>query len=137
MDEVSVTRPCPSPTGAIVADEAFCAQVAGVLLCDEEPIYKTFIGEPVEEVLMMVRWALSHTEDEGFDVTKVLTTWAQKRERGVWSTRPSKSSPARKNLNGKLAETLIRFWTENPHELVAILDQVEQSLNGNGKTRGA
>jgi hypothetical protein len=86
MDEVSVTRPSPSPTCAIVADDAFCAQVATVLLCDEEPISKVFIGEPVEEVLAMVRWALSHEQDEGFDTEKVLTTWAQKRERGAWST---------------------------------------------------
>src|SRR4051794_34308908 len=112
MDEVSVTRTSPSPTRGIVADEAFCMQVAGVLLCDEEPIRKAFIGEPVEEILAMVRWALSHTEDEGFDVEKVLTNWALKRERGAWSTRPRKSPKAKRNLNGQIAETLVRFWTE-------------------------
>jgi hypothetical protein len=132
MDEVSVTRPA-SPTLAIVADEAFCTQVAAVLMCDQEPIYKAFIGEPVEEILTMVRWALSHEEDEGFDVEKVLTNWAQKRERGAWSTRPHKSPLTKQNLNGELAKTLIQFWSENPHELVAILDQVEDSLNGNGR----
>ena len=81
MDKSSVTR--PSPTLAIVADEAFCAQVAAVvLMCDDEPIHDAFIGEPVEEVLAMVRWALSHEDDEGFDPAKVLTDWARKRERG-------------------------------------------------------
>src|SRR4051812_22056175 len=130
MDEVSVTRPSPPSTRAIVADEALCGQAAAVLLCDEEPIYKAFIGEPVEEVLEMVRWALSHTEDEGFDTAKVLTNWAQKRERGVWSTRPHKSSFTGHSLNGGFAEALIRFWSENPHELVAVLDKVENSLNG-------
>src|SRR4051794_34547186 len=120
MDEVSVTRTSPPSTRAIVADEAFCAQVAAVLLCDEEPIHKAFIGEPTEEILVMVRWALSHTEDEGFDVAKILTNWAQKRQRGVWSTRPHKSSPTKQNLNGKLAEMLVQFWSENPHELVAV-----------------
>ena len=127
MDEVSVTRPS---TLAIVADEAFCAQAAAVLMCEEEPIRKAFIGEPVEEVLAMVRWVLSHEDDEGFDTVKVLTSWAQKRERGAWSTRPSKPSPSSQNLNGKLAEALARFWAENPEELAAILDRVEASLNG-------
>jgi hypothetical protein len=133
MDEVSVTRPSPSPTRTIVADEAFCAQVAAVLMCDEEPIHNAFIGEPVEEVLGMVRWALSHQDDEGFDTEKVLTTWAQRRQRGAWSTKPRKVSPTKQNLNGEIAEALVQFWSENPHELVAVLDQVESSLNGNGK----
>jgi hypothetical protein len=130
MDEVSVTRSSPPSTRVIVADEAFCAQAATVLMCDEEPIYKAFIGEPVEEVLAMVRWALSHMEDEGFDTAKILTNWAQKRERGAWSTRPHKPSPTKQNLNGQIAEMLVQFWSENPHELVAVLDQVENSLNG-------
>jgi hypothetical protein len=134
MDEVSVTRSSPSPTRAIVADDAFCAQAAAVLMCDEEPMHNAFIGEPVEEVLEIVRWALSHEEDEGFDVAKILTTWAQKRKRGVWSTRPHNSFPTRHSLNGGFAEALIRFWSENPHELVAVLDKVEQSLNGSGRS---
>src|ERR671913_566578 len=117
MDKVSVTR-TPS-TLAIVADEAFCAQAAAVLMCDEEPIRNAFIGESVEEVLAMVRWALSHEDDEGFDPAKVLTDWAQKRERGAWSTRPSKPSVTMQDLNGKLAEAL-----------AALLDRVEASLNG-------
>jgi hypothetical protein len=127
MDEVSVTR--PSPTLAIVADGAFCAQAAAVLMCDEESIRKAFIGEPVEEVLAMVRWVLSHEDDEAFDPAKILTQWAQKRERGAWSARP-KPSFTRQNLNGKLAEALARFWSENPEELAALLDRVEASLNG-------
>ena len=45
MDKVSVTRSAPSPTRTIVADEAFCSQAAAVLLCDEEPITKAFIGD--------------------------------------------------------------------------------------------
>jgi hypothetical protein len=99
-------------------------------MCDEEPIRNAFIGEPVEEVLAMVRWALSHEEDEGFDPARVLTSWAQKRERGAWSTRPNKLSPTRESLNGKLAEALARYWSKNPHELAALLDRVEASLNG-------
>src|SRR5918998_3552064 len=128
MDKSSVTR--TAPTLAIVADKAFCAQAAAVLMCDEEPIRNAFIGEPVEEVLAMVRWALSHEDDEGFDAEKVLTNWAQKRERGAWSGRPSKSSLTRHNLNGKLAEALARYWSEHPEELATLLDRVEASLNG-------
>ena len=36
----------------------------------------------------MVRWALSHEDDEGFDTAEVLTSWARKRGRGEWSDRP-------------------------------------------------
>ena len=130
MDEVSVTRTAPPSTRAIVADEAFCRQTAAVLLCDEESICKAFIGEPAEEVLAMVRWALSHEDDEGFDPARVLTSWAQKRKRGAWSTRPRHFERKKQIPNGELAEALARFWAEHPEELVAILDRAEASLNG-------
>ena len=134
MDEVSVTRTSPSPTRAIVADEAFCAQVAAVLMCDEGPIRDAFIGEPVEDVLAMVRWALSHEEDEGFDTAKVLTDWAQKRGRGAWSTKPDNSSEAKKHPNGELARLLADFWSHHPEDLAALLDRVQASLNGQGSS---
>jgi hypothetical protein len=133
MDEPSVTRTTPPSTRAIVADEAFCSQAAAVLLCEEEPIRNAFIGEPVEEVLTMVRWALSHQDDEGFDPAKVLTDWAQKRERGAWSGRPNKPSLTRQDLNGKLARLLADYWSQHPEELAAVFDRVEASLNGNGR----
>ena len=135
MDKSSVTR--PSPTLAIVADEPFCAQASAVLLCDQDPIRDAFIGEPVEEVIAMVRWALSHEGDEGFDPAKVLTDWARKRERGAWSGRSHKPSPMRQDLNGKLARVLADYWSKHPEELAAVLDQVEQSINDNGISRGA
>jgi hypothetical protein len=133
MDKSSVTRTAPPSTRAIVADEAFCSQAAAVLMCDEEPIHNAFIGEPVEEVLTMVRWALSHEDDEGFDPAKVLTDWAQKRERGAWSARAPKSSLTRYDLNGKLARVLADYWSQHPEELADILDRVEANLNGNGR----
>ena len=129
MDGSSVTCPSPPSTKEIVADGAFCAQAAAVLGCEEEPIHQAFIGEPAEEVLEMVRWALKHQDEEGFDAAEVLTAWAEKRGRGAWSGR--ESVPTNRNLNGKLAEALARFWSENPHELAAVLDRVEASLNGN------
>ena len=137
MDESSVTPPSPPSTRHIIADEAFCAQVATLLLCDQDPIRDAFIGEPVEEVIAMVRWALSHEGDEGFDPAKVLTDWARKRERGAWSGRSHKPSPMRQDLNGKLARVLADYWSEHPEELAAVLDRVETNLNGNGIFHGA
>src|SRR5215211_3025520 len=128
MDEVSVTRPSPPSTRAIVADEAFCAQVAALMLCDRAPIHDAFIGEPVEEVLEMVRWALSHEDDEGFDASKVLTAWAKKRGRGAWSGRPSRK--VRKDREGeaeRLALAVARMWTEHPESLAEAIRALEGS----------
>ena len=109
-------------------------QVATVLMCGEEPIRNAFIGEPVEEVLAMVRWALSHQDDEGFNPATVLTNWAQKREREAWSGRLHKSFPTRDDLNGKLAQVLADYWSDHPEELAAVFDRVEANLNGNGRS---
>ncbi len=84
MDEASVTRALASPTRAIVADEAFCRQAAAVLLCDPGPIRDASLGEPVEEVLEMVRWAHKHEGDPGFDAARALPRWARRRGRGAW-----------------------------------------------------
>ncbi len=132
MDGSSVTRAPASPTRAIVADEAFCAQAAALLMCDEGPIREAFIGEPAEEVLAMVGWALSHEQDEGFVAAKVLTDWARKRGRGAWSTKPPKPE-AKQDQKEQLARMLIDFWSEHPEELVALLNRVEVNLNGNGQ----
>src|SRR5919106_1887874 len=111
MDEARITRPSPPFTRAIVANEDFCKQVAALLLCDRAPIHDAFIGEPVEEVLEMVRWAISHEEDEGFDAAKVLTSWAKKRGRGAWSGRPP--SPQRASARG-LTRGFAYFLSEHP-----------------------
>ncbi len=97
MDERSVTRPRPPSTRAIVADEAFCAQAAALLMCEPGPIRQAFLGEPAEEVLEMVLWALIHEDDEGFDAAEVLTAWAMKRKRGAWSGRPQQENGAVKD----------------------------------------
>jgi hypothetical protein len=130
MDESSVTRPSSPSTKAIVADEAFCAQVAALLLCDRGAIHDAFIGEPAEEVLEMVRWVLKHEDDEGFDAAKVLTSWAKKRKRGAWSVKPRKAPSVERNPNRELAEVLANFWAENPEELAIVLNRVEASLDG-------
>jgi hypothetical protein len=84
MDKSSVTRAPASLTRAVVADEAFCAQAAAVLLCEAKPIHDAFLGEPVEEALEMVRWALKHERDPGFDAARALPSWAKRRGRGAW-----------------------------------------------------
>ena len=131
MDEASVTRPSPPSTRAIVADEDFCRQAAALLLCERRPIHDAFIGEPVEEVLEMVRWALSHEDDEGFDAAKVLTAWAKKRGRGAWSGRPPR--PDRKS-DGELTWALANFWAEHPRELAELLERVQARVNAHGQS---
>jgi hypothetical protein len=130
MDEARITRPSPSSTRAIVADEGFCGQVAALLMCDRVPIHDAFVGEPVEEVLEMVRWALKH-EDEGFDTAKVLTSWAKKRGRGAWSGRPRLPEG---NPDGELTWASATFWAEHPRELAELLERVQASINANGRS---
>ena len=77
----------------------------------------------------MVRWALKHEDDEGFDAAKALTGWAEKRKRGVWSGRPHPERKER-NSNRELARMLADFWVRHPEDLTALLDRVEASLNG-------
>jgi hypothetical protein len=98
MDGSSVTRAPAPPTRAIVADEAFCRQAAAVLLCDEGPIREAFLGEPVEEALEMVRWALKHELDPGFDAARALPNWARRRGRGAW--REDRREEGRSDGNG-------------------------------------
>jgi hypothetical protein len=129
MDEISVTRPSPPSTRVIVAEEAFCRQVAALLLCEEQAIREAFIGEPVEEVLEMVRWALSHEDDEGFDPARVLTAWAKKRGRGAWSGRPQRR-PEREDPYEGLARALGSYWREHPGELTTLLDRAGANPNG-------
>ena len=127
MDENSVTRTSPPSTRAIVADDGFCKQVAALLLCDPAPIRDAFVGEPVEEVLEMARWALSHEDEEGFDAAQVLTSWARKRGRGAWSGRPQRPE---QDPYEELAKALGTYWREHPGELTTLLDRAEASLNG-------
>jgi hypothetical protein len=131
MDEARITRPSLPSTRTIVADEAFCKQAAALLLCNEEPICDAFIGEPAQEVLEMVRWAISHKDDEGFDTAEVLTAWAKKRGRGAWSGRPRRSQ---RNTDGELTWALANFWAEHPQELAELLERVQARVNANGRS---
>jgi hypothetical protein len=130
MDEARITRASPPSTRAIVANEDFCQQVAALLLCHRGPIHDAFIGEPVEEVLEMVRWALSH-EDEGFDTAEVLASWAKKRGRGAWSGRPRRPE---RNSDAELTWALANFWAEHPRELAELLERVQARVNANGRS---
>ncbi len=135
MDEVSVTRPSPPSTRAIVADEAFCRQAAALLLCEVDPIYDAFVGEPVEEVLEMVRWALSREDDEGFDPAVVLPAWAKKRGRGAWSDRPPRRTQERDDDGAlRLAEALTRMWVEHPESLAEAIRALQEGRSQNGRS---
>jgi hypothetical protein len=134
MDDSSVTRTSQSPTKAIVADEGFCEQVAALLLCNRAPIHDAFIGEPIEEILEMVRWALSHEDDEGFDTAKVLTYWAKKRGRGAWSDRPQRRRPDHDHEAERLAVTLAQMWAEHPSSLAEAIRALQESRDENGRS---
>ena len=131
MDEARITRHSPPSTRAIVANEDFCKQVAALLMCDRGPIHDAFIGEPVEEVLEMIRWAISHKDDEGFNTVEVLTSWAKKRGRGAWSGRPRRPQ---RNSDAELTWALATFWAEHPRELAELLVCVQASVNANGRS---
>jgi hypothetical protein len=131
MDEARITCPSPPSTRTIVVEEDFCRQVAALLLCDRALIHDAFIGEPAEEVLEMVRWALKHEDDEGFDTAEVLTTWAKKRGRGAWSGRPP--HPER-DSDGELTWALANFWAEHPRQLAELLERVQARVNANGRS---
>jgi hypothetical protein len=133
MDEVSVTRTAQPSTKALVADEAFCAQVAALLFCDRGPIHDAFIGEPAEEVLEMVRWALSHEDDEGFDPAEILTAWARKRRRGAWSGRSPRRTQDSGDGTERLAVALAKMWTEHPESLAEAIRALEISRDANGQ----
>ena len=47
-------------------------------------VRQAFLGEPVEEVMAMVRWALKHESEATFDPERILPAWAKKRGRGNW-----------------------------------------------------
>ena len=133
MDRSSVTRPSPPSTRSITTDEAFCRQVAALLLCEEQPVRDAFVGEPVEEVLEMVRWALLHEDDEGFETAEVLTDWAQKRGRGAWSDRPPRTALGRDDSAERLAKSLARMWTEHPESLAEAIRALEMRRDANGR----
>jgi len=131
MDEARITRPSQPSTRTILANEDVCKQVALLLLCDRAPIHDAFIGEPIEEVLEMVRWALSHQDDKEFDTAEVLTWWAKKRGRGAWSGRPRRPE---RNSDGELTRALANFWAEHPRELAQLLERVQARVNANGRS---
>jgi hypothetical protein len=91
------------------------------------------MGEPVEEVLEMVRWAISHEDDEGFYAAEVLTAWATKRGRGAWSGRPRRPQE-RDDGAERLAIALARMWAEHPASLAEAIRALEQSRNANGRS---
>jgi hypothetical protein len=86
MDIRSVTRPPLPSTRAVVAGAHLCDQVSALLLVEAKTTRQAFLGEPVEEVMAMVKWALKHEGETEFDPERILPAWARKRGRGYWRT---------------------------------------------------
>ncbi len=84
MDVRSVTRPPLPSIRSVLAGAHLCGQVASLLLVEAKVVRQAFLGEPVEEVLAMVEWALKHEDEASFNAEKILPAWAQKRGRGYW-----------------------------------------------------
>jgi hypothetical protein len=84
MDTRSVTRPPLPSTRAILAGAHLCDQVLALLLIEPKTTRQVFLGEPVDEVMAMVKWALKHEGEAGFDPEKILSAWARKRGRSYW-----------------------------------------------------
>jgi hypothetical protein len=87
MDKVSLTRPTPPSTRSVLAGAHLCDQIAGLLLVEPQLTRQVFLGEPIEEVLGMVKWALKHEGEAEFDPERILPAWAKKRGRGYWRTK--------------------------------------------------
>ena len=75
--------PLPS-TRTVVAGAHLCDQASALLLIQAKTTRRAFLGEPVEEVMAMVKWALKHEGEADFDPEKILLVWARKRGRGYW-----------------------------------------------------
>ena len=84
MDTRSVTRPPLPSTRAILAGAHLCDQVSALLLIEPKTVRQAFLGEPVEEVMAMVKWSLKHEGEADFDFERILPAWARKRGRGYW-----------------------------------------------------
>jgi hypothetical protein len=56
------------------------------LLIEVKITRQAFLGEPGEEVMAMVKWALKHEGEPEFDTERILPAWARKRGRGYWRT---------------------------------------------------
>ncbi len=86
MDMRSVTRPPLPSTRAILTGAHLCDQVSALLLIEPKTVSQAFLGEPVEEVMAMVRWALKHEGEAEFAPERILPAWAKKLGRGYWRT---------------------------------------------------
>ncbi len=56
------------------------------MLVEAKAARQAFLGEPVEEVMPMVKWALKHDAEATFDAEKLLPAWAKKRGWGYRRT---------------------------------------------------
>ena len=64
-----------------------CDQVSTLLLIEPKTTRQVFLGEPVDEVMAMVKWALKHEGEAEFAPEKILPAWARKRGRAIGGRR--------------------------------------------------
>jgi hypothetical protein len=86
MDTRSVTRPPLPSLRAVVARAHLCDQVSALLLIEPKSARQALLGEPVDQVMAMVKWSLKHEGEAEFDPDRILPAWAKKRGRGHWRT---------------------------------------------------
>jgi hypothetical protein len=86
MDGLSLARCARRSTDSLVAGAHLCDQVAFLLGVEEATSRRAFLGEPIEVVLGMAEWVLSHEGEEGFYPEGILPLWAERRGRGAWRT---------------------------------------------------
>jgi hypothetical protein len=79
MDTRSVTRPPLPSTTAVVAGAHLCDQISALLLIEPKVVRQAFLGEPVEEVMAMVKWVLKHEGETEFDPERILPAREEKR----------------------------------------------------------
>lgn len=86
MDELSLAQGAARSTDSLVAGNHLCDQVAFLLGVEEATARRAFLGEPIEVVLAMTEWVLTHEGEEVFYPEGILPLWAERRGRGAWRT---------------------------------------------------
>ena len=149
MDVRSLTRHAPRSTEWILACEHVCDQVPLLLEIEESTARRVFLGEPVQVVLAMAQWVLSHEADAGFDAAQVLVVWTKRRGRGAWREPdgaehggetdssikrvPHEANGGYEGLSGeerRLARSIAEHWRRHPEELWDALQRMEHGANG-------
>lgn len=124
--------------GVAVATREFCEAVAHDLGIKPATARSAFLGEPTQQVLGVMSWALDRAEDPK-ERSRMVIGWAKKRGAGAFRPQPDEFISLAGNVvnmtkgtyreNEALARMLVRYWNENPKRLARVLDELEIWLN--------